>query len=163
MGIKHENNIIIKTNNKIDNVIYKGIIKNRNKSSKNKYINQLFKIKPSHDFVLEFIKLFIPCGFNEHYTFTKEKLINNNIIEKMESYYYVKEFKKIYMPCKYNKYFKKLNEKKVITILRQILKLYNYKIYSKEKYENKTKKLFYNIKKTKKYVNIDKNLIVNFD
>ena len=63
----------IKTNNRIDNIITYNKDPKKSKSSKNKYINQLFRVRPKDEFTLEFIKLFIPNGFDEHYIFTKEK------------------------------------------------------------------------------------------
>ena len=149
-------------NNKIDNVIRKRT-DNYKKTSKNKYINQLFRIMPDFTFIENFIKLFIPNGFDEYYLFTKDKIITNRIVEKMQSFYYVQGFKNIYMPCKYKKYFSNLNYKKCVTILRQILKLYNYKLVSKEKYEHKQKKLFYSIKKIGSETPPKKNLILTFD
>ena len=44
-------------------------------------------------------------------------------------------------------YFKNINSKNIITILRQILKVYNYKINAVEKYSNGKKYLLYNLKK----------------
>tara|TARA_B110000037_G_scaffold219662_1_gene285302 strand:- start:255 stop:854 length:600 start_codon:yes stop_codon:yes gene_type:complete len=158
------------TNNSIDNIITTRKIQNKKKTSRNKYINQLFVIKPNEDFMIEFIKLFIPNGFDEYYLFTKEKIKKNDIINKIKEHYFLSTFRNIYMPCKFKKYFENLNEKKIMTIFRQILKLNGYKLASKEKHENRIKKIYYNIIKIKDFKNNNiltfkknKNIIVNFD
>ena len=49
------------------------------------------------------------------------------------------------MPCKARTYLNDLNEKNIVTILRQILKHFNYNIISKEKYLRGEKFILYNI------------------
>jgi hypothetical protein len=53
--------------------------------------------------------------------------------------------KKYYIPCKYEKYVTDLNEKKLVTILRQIVKLHDYKVTSQEKYIDGKKTLLYSL------------------
>ena len=57
----------------------------------------------------------------------------------------VEELKKYYLPCKSKLYLLSLNEKKCITILRQLLKVHNYTLMSKEKYIKGKKSLFYQV------------------
>ena len=60
-----------------------------------------------------------------------------------------------YLKCKHNKYLDQINEKKLITLFRQILKPYNFKIIAIEKYENSSKYLLYIIKKIDSFINFD--------
>jgi len=59
------------------------------------------------------------------------------------------ELKKYYLKCKHNKYLENLNEKKIITLLRQILKPYDFNLRSIEKYDYNGKFLLYIIEKKK--------------
>ena len=139
------NNIDEKSNN-----IIKINIVNKNNTIKKKvnrkYINQLFVTKPSRIFVENLLKLFIPNGFNEYYTFTINKLKDNKILDKMNEIYFLKHFKMYYINCKYNTIFKNFTEKKAITVLRQFLRIYNYNIIACEKYINSEKFKFYKLK-----------------
>lgn len=109
-----------------------------NKSSKKKIIkkNQLFKKIPSREFVINFVKLFIPNGFDIYYEFYRDDINRKQVYTKLKLPYFVNNLKGYYLPCKYKKYFVKLDDKKLITILRQLLKIYGYNISSKEKYKN---------------------------
>ncbi len=120
---------------------------------------QLFKDLPSYEFVEDFIKLFGPTGFDEHYYFTLKDLEDNNIIEEVNSM--IPKLKEYYMRCKWH-YITDLTIKKTITILRQLIRPYDYKLISTEKYKNGTKFLLYNIK----YLDIEienKTLTMEFD
>ena len=50
-----------------------------------------------------------------------------------------------YLECKKQIYFKDLTDKKCITILRQILRLYNYSVKSSEKYADSRKYILYTV------------------
>ena len=104
---------------------------------------QLFKDLPSYEFVEDFIKLFGPTGFDEHSYFTLKDLEDNNNIEEVNSM--IPKLKEYYMRCKWH-YITDLTIKKTITILRQLIRPYDYKLISTEKYKNGTKFLLYNIK-----------------
>ena len=58
----------------------------------------------------------------------------NNIIDSLSLFY---------IPCKSKQYLTDLTEKKCITILRQLLKIHNYTLFSKEKFIKGKKYLFY--------------------
>ena len=68
-----------------------------------------------------------------------------NSVEKLK----LLKLDKYYLPCKAKIYLLNINEKRAITILRHFLKVFNYKLYSTEKYINKKKNnnLSYNRKK----------------
>lgn len=124
----------------------------------NKY--QLFRQIPSKEFVEDFIKLYGPNGFDEHFYFTLNDLSNNNIIENITNI--IDDLKEYYLKCKWH-YIENLSLKKTITILRQLLRIYDYKLNSCEKYKNGSKFLLYNIFHTNITNNIDKNLTIKFD
>ena len=68
------------------------------------------------------------------------------------------------MPCKKKVYLNNITEKKSITILRQILKLYDYNVKSVEKYIKGDKLIEYNIYSKNKNKEFDKNkCIISFD
>lgn len=126
-------------------------------------INQLFNQMPSKDLIENIIKSFGLQGFNDNNYFSKidtsqEQI--NLIIDK------INELTIYYLPCKRKIYFDELNYKKCITIMRQCLKLFNYKIKSKEKYFKGQKKIIYQIipnDKTVIHKKINDECIINFD
>ena len=123
----------------------------------NKY--QLFKTIPSIDFVITLMKLFGINSFDENIFYTKMSFINNNVIEKLQNikddldYYYIN--------CKAIKYNNIKTLKNAITLLRQFLKNYGYKVVSIEKYYNKKKEIVYYIKNVNSNQNY--NLVLNFE
>ena len=105
--------------------------------------NQLFKLEPSIDFVKEFVKIFGLKDINDTRKFSRDSLVNINTLDKFKVY--KEDLKKYYIPCKYEKYVTDLNEKKLVTILRQIVKLHDYKVTSQEKYIDGKKTLLYSL------------------
>lgn len=103
--------------------------------------NQLFKTVPSLDFFERFVKIYGLIDIYDNRKFTKETLLKNKTIEKIEGM--MEELEDFYIPCKREKYLKNLNEKKLITILRQIAKAHNMSLNSNEKYLNGAKVLQY--------------------
>ena len=53
--------------------------------------------------------------------------------------------------------------KKIITIIRQLIRPYNYCIKTKEKYENGKKYLLYILNKNNFSSNSEKDYVINFD
>ena len=123
---------------------------------------QLFKKIPPMEFIEEILKLYGLNGFDEHYYFSFENLINNNTIEHLNNK--TEDFEKYYLKCKI-KYYKDITLKKSITLLRQLLRPYNFKIISSEKYKNGKKYLLYNLSKNNITNNEEtvKNLTIKFD
>lgn len=105
--------------------------------------NQLFRISPDLKFSTKVLNLFGISDFNDNHSFTKFNLKELNTVNKMGEI--VEELKKYYLPCKSKLYLLSLNEKKCITILRQLLKVHNYTLMSKEKYIKGKKSLFYQV------------------
>ncbi len=124
---------------------------------------QLFKNIPSKEFVEDILKLFIPNGFQDsYYQFSRKMITEKNVIEKLNLL--MPQLKEYYMNCKHKKYLENLDPKKCVTILRQLLRLYDYRVVSMEKYHNGQKFLLYKIEKIEvEKDNHQKKLIVEFD
>lgn len=126
-------------------------------------INQLFKLKPSKEIlkeILQYININIDNIDNK--SFSIKDLYENKIEAK---FVLIKEkLGPYYLPCKRNVYLENLTIKKFITILRQLLKLYNYKLQSHDKYINGNKYLIYSIISIQNINNYkDINCIISFD
>ena len=106
-------------------------------------INQLFKNKPPLILINELIKGYGLENINDFKTFSKRDIKLLNIVKHI--YDLSAKFDDYYLPCKKKIYFNQLNVKKSITILRQCLKLYNYRLISKEKYIKSEKIIIYRI------------------
>ncbi len=105
---------------------------------------QLFKKIPSKEFVESVLKLFIPNGFQDiYYQFSRKMIIEKGIVEKLIDM--KDQLKEYYMNCKHTKYLDEIDPKKSVTILRQLLRLYYYRVVSMEKYYNGQKYLLYKI------------------
>ena len=130
-------------------------------------INQLFLKKPSKKLIEKLLSIF---GYNididndildENFKFNKEKLLTENVLDK---FLLIKdELQSNYIKCKQDTYFNDLNIKKIITLLRQHLKLLDYKLVSEIKYYNNQKIINYKIINLKKDNNEKKNCIITFD
>jgi hypothetical protein len=135
-----------------------------NNEEKNNFKNQLFtKSHPPFDLVKKIVGLLINYPFDDiYYEFTKKIINEKKVLEKLECY--IEELKKYYLKCKHSKYLENIDEKKYITILRQILRSYNYSIKAYEKYNNGEKYLLYVIMKNKEDNKLKKiNSIISFD
>lgn len=121
-------------------------------------MNQLFKVKPPIQLVDEILNLIGIVNFNENYKFTREDIKNKGIIEKLFDF----QLEKFYINCKYKKYFDDINEKKIVTILRQLVRVYGYKIESVEKFSNGKKYLVYHLSKPSDPIQ-EKKVILEFD
>ena len=127
---------------------------------------QLFSKKPSEEIVSKVLSI---CGlenFQDTKFFCKKTLDDIGAVEKINNI--LEEIEIFYLPCKKQKYLRELNSKKVITILRQVIRPYNFFLYSKERYIKGEKYITYQIMpndkklflKTKKK---DETYIVSFD
>ena len=109
--------------------------------------NQLFNSIPPYELVEKIVGHFVSPPFNTSFFFSRKDIETKNILEIINND--LEELSNYYIPCKKKIYFNNVNSKKIITILRQILKNYNYKINAIEKYSNGKKFLLYNIEKIK--------------
>lgn len=135
-----------------------------NNNIENNKTDQLFsKDKIPFDVVNKIIFSLINKNLTDdiYFEFTIKSLIKKVIVEKMKEF--IPELKQYYLKCKHDKYLENLNEKKIITILRQILRLYDFSINSFEKYNNGEKFLLYVLQKNKS-IGIKKiSSLINFD
>ena len=106
-------------------------------------INQLFKNKPPQDKVITLLDFFNLSGLEDTKSFTKKDLYMFETVKKINEN--ISLLEELYLPCKAKIYLTELNEKKCVTILRQLLKLYNYNLKSTEKYIQGDKMIEYNI------------------
>lgn len=125
--------------------------------------NQLFTETPPFELVKKILNVIINKDLSDttYYEFSKKHLVSKNVLSKINEY--IPELKKYYLKCKHNKYLEKLNEKKIITLIRQILKLYDFNIRSIEKYDYNGKFLLYIIEKKKNLMLKKINSVINFD
>ena len=116
--------------------------------------NQLFRRNPDRYIISDLLKIFdIESLDDPNFYFTKQDLLNNDIIDKMNKL--KNRLEVYYIPCKAKLYLEDINEKKCITILRQFLKYIEYNLKLKEKYVNGVKNYQYFIVCNKKKIVID--------
>ena len=121
---------------------------------------QLFKVLPNKEFIDKIAQLYGIKDFDTNYIFTIKDLEKRNIIGQLNNLKL--EIAVYYLNCKFKKYMEYLTEKKSITVLRQFLRVINYKVESKEKYSNRKKYLVYNLKNTN-ISSDDYDFTINFD
>lgn len=127
-------------------------------------INQLFKQKPSLEIVNELLILYGIEGLDDDKQFNRNNLINLNLIDNLNNF--KQKLIDYYLPCKRKVYLEDLTIKKSITILRQILKLYDYIVKSNERWIKGEKIIVYQIlpkNSLKKTVNNSDKCIISFD
>ena len=148
-------------NKYLDNIIlFDDIIVKKNNDIK----NQLFRENVSFDFLKKFIVNCFNIELNNstYYSFSKKTISGKKIIDIINKN--MEQLKKYYIKCKHKIYLEQLNEKKIITLLRQLLRVHDFDLKAKEKYENGKKYLLYTISKKKINDNLKKiNSIINFD
>ena len=128
--------------------------------------DQLFKNKPDMNLVNDTIRLFGLDDFNDTKLFTKQNMIDLKTVEKVNEI--VPRLQDFYLPCKSKKYLTRLDEKKCLTILRQLLKQYNYNLLTKEKCIKGDKFNYYQIiqysnKKINTKLQEERKIVLSFD
>ena len=129
-------------------------------------INQLFRKKPCLDIMGCLLDAFGLDDFGDNKIFSRNDLYNLNTVDKL-----IKMKEKLgdyYLPCKSKIYLTNLNAKKSITILRQFIKVYNYILFSKEKYIKREKIIIYQLIPMNKKTNENKiknigGCVISFD
>ena len=125
-------------------------------------INQLFKNKPPYHIVLK-ICLYFGIDLNDlskKNSFTKNELVKLDIESKFTEFEEV--LKQYYIPCKCKIYLNNITISKSVTILRQLLKLYSFKISSNESYNNSKKYIIYVITQNENK-QLTNNGVIKFD
>tara|TARA_B110000211_G_C13678386_1_gene377697 strand:- start:87 stop:500 length:414 start_codon:yes stop_codon:yes gene_type:complete len=134
--------------------------------------NQLFKKIPTKEILNKVLLCFdIQNLQNSKVSFCRKDIVRLDSVSKLNNI--TDLLKEYYLPCKARTYLNDLNEKNIVTILRQILKHFNYNIISKEKYLRGEKFILYNIiantdvqedEHNVKHLQIKKkSIIINFD
>ena len=127
-------------------------------------INQLFKNRPSRNFVISLLNLYGIDDFDDNRFFTKKNLEELNTVEKLNEI--SDEITKYYIPCKAKTYLKNIDINRSIVILRQFLKCYGYTLFSKEKFIKGEKNTIYKIIAIDKEINTPKKkekIVVSFE
>ena len=129
--------------------------------------NQNFKNNPDINIINSLLEAFGLSGLDDDRYFTKEHMKEINTVQNINELKF--KLEEYYLPCKSKIYLKDLTEKKVITILRQFIKNYNYKVITFEKSLQSRKQLTYRLMlvnddplQHKKNTTIKDKYIVNF-
>ena len=112
----------------------------------NSYNKQLFKRRLDKELLI-LIKKTYNIKSMDNYSFTKKYLGEIDISNKLDEIKIV--LYAYYLNCKGYKYLENITIKRSITILRQIIKEFNYKLTSIEKYSQNKKYTVYKIIKIK--------------
>jgi hypothetical protein len=108
-------------------------------------INQLFKANIPEDLFKKIYDCYGIKNLDTEYFFSKDDLIKLNTVDLLANY--KEELNNYYLPCKAKLYLNDMNVGKSITILRQLLRLFNMVLLSKQKYiKQKKTTLYYMIK-----------------
>jgi len=106
--------------------------------------NQLFSKMPDKQLIDNLLKAFNIESLEDGRSFSRLELNKIDTIGKLND---MKELlSKYYIPCKARAYLSDLNDKNIMTILRQCIKTFGFKLYSKEKYIKNEKYLYYTIR-----------------
>jgi len=122
--------------------------------------NQLFKKIPDLNFIIDFIQIFGLKSLDDIRQFSRKNLEQLDTLEKLKEF--LPRLSEYYIHCKKLKYLDNIDIKKAITILRQILHEYNYKVNSIEKFVDGKKILLYNIESADKEYKNNNLLIIDF-
>lgn len=129
-------------------------------------LNQLFCKKPDLEILSILLDSFNIENLNDKKIFTKRNMVDFGTVEKINKN--KKKFENYYLPCKASKYLNNINEKKAITILKQIVRTFDFYIYSKERVKDNEKYIIYQVVplEQKKILNVKKRnqiYVVSFD
>ena len=106
--------------------------------------NQLFRKIPPKNVVINILNVFGLKDFDDQRYFSRKDLETLKCVEAMNN-----TMKSLlgeyYLPCKSRTYLNDLTPKNVITVLRQIVRLYDYNIISREKYIKGDKFIIYQL------------------
>jgi len=105
-------------------------------------VNQLFTEPPTIEFINKFVSTIGLCDIHDSKVFTFLDMTHHNTIAALKPLH--EELIDIYLPCKQN-YVTELTHKNIITILRQMLKVLDHDILSKEKFIKGSKYIEYKI------------------
>jgi hypothetical protein len=114
---------------------------------------QLFKLVPEDQFNEQLLLCYGLHGFSDTSEFSKTTLRDRDTVNKLSEL--VPEMIMYYIPCKAEKYLANLDEARAITILRQFIRLKNYKLAKRERVIQKKKIIYYSLQPaTRKTISI---------
>lgn len=105
--------------------------------------NQLFKSFPPDSLITKVLQAFGLTSINDLSEFSKEDILVQKTVAKL--YELKDELEKYYLPCKGRTYLNDITPKNSITILRQLLRIKDYGVKSKEKYIRSEKSILYKL------------------
>ena len=106
-------------------------------------VNQLFRKYITEDILLLLLRAFNLKGLHDKTKFKSSDLTENQTPIKMNNIKY--KLSEFYIPCKARTYLCDFDNNRCLTILRQVLRLYDYQLTSEQKYLNGRKKTVYSI------------------
>lgn len=106
-------------------------------------INQLFVKMVDVDMLCKLLACFELKGLHDMQMFSKNELVQRKTAEKMLAL--KPELQTYYLRCKAQIYLDNITLKKSITVLKQVLRLYDYYLVSHEKNINNKKVIFYQL------------------
>ena len=107
-------------------------------------INQLFRANVPSDLFIKLHRCFGYEALNQEYMFSKVELDKLDTVNRVNNL--KEELCQYYIPCKAKLYLSNMSELKCITVFRQILRLFNINLISRQKYIKHKKITFYSIK-----------------
>lgn len=105
--------------------------------------NQTFRNLPDINIINTLLETFGLENLNDNRLFTREHMIEINTVEQINKL--TDKLSEYYLPCKCKNYLENINEKKSITILRQFVKIHNYKVSTFEKSIKGKKQMIYQL------------------
>ena len=130
--------------------------------------NQTFRNLPDINITNILLETFGLENLDDNRLFTRDHMIEIDTVEKINKL--TSKLSEYYLPCKKN-YLEDINEKKSITILRQFVKIHNYKVSTFEKSIKGKKQMIYQLTPinddylslTKKDQTENRKYIISFD
>lgn len=108
-------------------------------------INQIFTTYiEDNELLSDLLQCFNLRSLDDTTIFCANDLVLNNAVSKFNTNVY-SNLKPYYLPCKGKIYLENITSSKLITILRQVVRLFNYKICTTKKSKNKVKTIYYYI------------------
>jgi len=130
--------------------------------------NQTFRNLPDINITNLLLETFGLENLDDNRLFTRDHMVEIDTVEKINKL--TSKLSEYYLPCKKN-YLEDINEKKSITILRQFVKIHNYKVSTFEKSIKGKKQMIYQLTPinddylslTKKDQTENRKYIISFD
>tara|TARA_R110000824_G_scaffold178108_1_gene357724 strand:+ start:2058 stop:2432 length:375 start_codon:yes stop_codon:yes gene_type:complete len=123
-------------------------------------LNQLFSRKPNPTELTKILNCYNLKDLEDTYIISSATLKFHKTVQRL--YDIVGILMELYLPCKYY-YFSNLDQKSAITILRQIVKLFDKNVKYSFIVNDKVKIVNFYINSDNQYIKIEKNKIIKFD